>query len=151
MATVNIQRGRDQGLHPYNDYLEVGDQRKIYSFNQLPRELAEKRAKVYRHPNDMDWWSAGKGSKRWHVGLTFAELLADLALKPEIVISMSIIVILIPVTLLWISLLCDNADSLSFLSVLPVAFVLPDDAGNEPVPCDSHKIPRMDMEAWRAL
>ena len=145
LAAVNIQRGRDQGLRPYNDYLEVMGQRKIHNFNQLPRELAEKLAKVYRHPNDMDLWVGGlleKAVSDGIVGLTFAEILADQFSRFKTgdryfyeynshinpgAFTVDQLDEIRKVTMA--RLLCDNADSLSFLFVPPAAFVLPDVPG----------------------
>lgn len=35
LAAINIQRGRDHGVRPYNDYLEVTGHRKILTFDEF--------------------------------------------------------------------------------------------------------------------
>lgn len=35
LAAINIQRGRDHSIRPYNDYLEVTGHRKIVSFDEF--------------------------------------------------------------------------------------------------------------------
>lgn len=35
LASINVQRGRDHGVRPYNDYVEVTGHRKILSFDEF--------------------------------------------------------------------------------------------------------------------
>lgn len=35
LPAINIQRGRDHGVRPYNDYLEVTGHRKVVSFDEF--------------------------------------------------------------------------------------------------------------------
>lgn len=39
LASINIQRGRDHALRPYNDYLEVIGNFRIKSFNEFKPEV----------------------------------------------------------------------------------------------------------------
>lgn len=35
IAAINIQRGRDHGIRPYNDYVEVTGHRRIATFDEF--------------------------------------------------------------------------------------------------------------------
>lgn len=80
LAAINIQRGRDHGIRPYNDYLEVRDRLKIKHFNDFGNENGGKLATVYNHPDDIDLWVGGLFEHSLTdslVGPTFADIIAD--------------------------------------------------------------------------
>ncbi|KAK6734529.1 hypothetical protein RB195_017987 [Necator americanus] len=84
MATLNIQRGRDHGLRPYNDYRKLCQLQPITSFHQWPevtdKAVRERVAQLYRTPDDIDLYVGGtleepiEGSL---VGPTFACIIAE--------------------------------------------------------------------------
>lgn len=166
LAAINIQRGRDQGLRGYNDYLEVMGHRKIHSFNQLPTEMGHKISQVYHSPDDIDLWVGGlleKSVDDGIVGITFAEIIADqfsrfkhgdryfYEYNSKINPGAFAIDQLHEIRKASMArLICDNADHLTLMEVPPAAFIRGDFPGNQPVRCDSQNIPIVDLEAWRA-
>uniref|UniRef100_A0A0K0DGA4 Animal hem peroxidase n=1 Tax=Angiostrongylus cantonensis TaxID=6313 RepID=A0A0K0DGA4_ANGCA len=84
MATVNIQRGRDHDLRPYNDYRRLCQLKPITSFDEWPEvtmeKVRERVAQLYPSPNDLDLYVGGiieepiDGS---FVGPTFACIIAE--------------------------------------------------------------------------
>lgn len=40
LAAINIHRGRDHGIRPYNDYVEVSGHRRITSFDEFGPEVS---------------------------------------------------------------------------------------------------------------
>ncbi|KAH8359774.1 hypothetical protein KR093_008713, partial [Drosophila rubida] len=99
LAALNIQRGRDQGLHSYNDYLKLMGSPKLRSFDEFPKDVSthydqqnnvlmsltcpqvgNRLATVYRSPDDIDLWVGGlleQAVQDGFVGITFAEIIAD--------------------------------------------------------------------------
>ncbi|XP_064556463.1 chorion peroxidase [Drosophila montana] len=165
LAAINIQRGRDQGLRSYNDYLEVMGAPKLKNFGQLPRDIGEKLARVYRTPDDIDLWVGGlleKAVEGGIVGITFAEIIADqfarfkhgdryyyeyndkvnpAAFRPAQLQEVRKATIG--------RLICDNADHLTLHSVPLAGFVLADFPGNRLIRCDDPNLPTVDLNMWR--
>lgn len=80
LAAINIQRGRDHAIRPYNDYVEVSGHRRIASFDEFGAEVGSKLASVYHHPDDIDLWIGGLIEASRGDGLlgpTFADIIAD--------------------------------------------------------------------------
>lgn len=80
LAAINIQRGRDHAIRPYNDYLEVSGHSRVARFEDFGPELGAKLAEVYHHPDDIDLWIGGlMESARGDglVGPTFSDIIAD--------------------------------------------------------------------------
>ncbi|KAH8383684.1 hypothetical protein KR009_010037 [Drosophila setifemur] len=145
LAAINIQRGRDQGLRSYNDYLELMGAPKLQNFQQFPSQIAQKLAQVYRTPDDIDLWVGGlleQAVDGGVVGVTFAEIIADQfarfkqgdryfyeydqttnpgAFTPQQLQELR------KVTLA--RLLCDNSDRLTLQAVPVAAFVRADHPG----------------------
>lgn len=80
LAAINIQRARDHGVRPYNDYLEVGGNKRIAKFEEFGPELGAKLAEAYHHPDDVDLWIGGlleSARNDGLVGPTFGDIIAD--------------------------------------------------------------------------
>lgn len=78
IVSLNIQRGRDHALRPYNDY-RVHEGRMTH-FTQFPHNIGAKLSKVYDHPEDIDLWVGGlleAAVPGGIVGTTFANIIGD--------------------------------------------------------------------------
>nr|AAT27427.1 chorion peroxidase [Aedes aegypti] len=78
LASLNIQRGRDFAVRPYNDYREWAGLGRITDFNQLG-EVGALLAQVYESPDDVDLWPGGvlePPAEGAVVGPTFVALLS---------------------------------------------------------------------------
>ncbi|XP_053964622.1 chorion peroxidase [Anastrepha ludens] len=165
LAAINIQRGRDHALPSYNNYLLVMGHSKVHSFNDLPEEIGQKLAEIYRHPDDIDLWVGGlleDSIRDGIVGNTFAELIADQFTRyrqgdryfyeygKDVNPGAFTVAQLNEIRKASMArLICDNADHLTLNEVPPAAFVRADFALNTPVRCDSDQIPVVDLTAWR--
>ncbi|EDW32662.1 GL18268 [Drosophila persimilis] len=165
LAAINIQRGRDQGLHCYNDYLELMGAPKIKTFDQFPHEVGQKLARAYRTPDDIDLWVGGlleKAVEGGIVGVTFAEIIADQfarfkhgdryyyeydadinpgAFTPNQLQEIR--------KTTMARLICDNADRLTLQGVPVAAFIRADFPGNQMIGCDDPSLPAVNLNAWR--
>ncbi|BFG00490.1 chorion peroxidase [Drosophila madeirensis] len=165
LAAINIQRGRDQGLRTYNDYLELMGARKLKTFDQFPSEIGQKLARVYRTPDDIDLWVGGlleKAVDGGVVGVTFAEIIADqfarfkhgdryyyeydAAINPGAFTPNQLQEIR---KTTMARLICDNADRLTLQAVPLAAFVRADHPGNQMIGCDDPNLPDINLNAWR--
>ena len=63
LAALNIQRGRDHGLRPYNEYRVACNLKKAQDFSDLDQEISQdviKRLRqVYDHVDDIDLFTGG--------------------------------------------------------------------------------------------
>lgn len=151
LVAINVQRGRDHGIRPYNDYLEVSGAKRVTHFGAFGPETGHKLAHVYATPDDIDLWVGGlmeqsRGDAL--VGPTFADIIADQFYRlrsgdryffehgPQInpgAFSEAQLAEIRKTSLA--RLICDNADRIE--SVQRNAFVQGGVAGNEPVSCQS--------------
>lgn len=80
LAALNIQRGRDHALRPYNDYRAWAGLPKIQSFDELGH-VGAKLAQVYESPDDIDLFVGAllveSGSGNSLVGETFGHLISE--------------------------------------------------------------------------
>lgn len=164
LAAINIHRGRDHGIRPYNDYVEVSGYKRIQSFDEFGHEIASRLASVYHHPDDIDLWIGGLLESALPdaiVGPTFADIIADQFSKfrqgdnyfyehgPGVnpgAFSPAQLREIKKTTLA--RLICDNSDQIQ--GQPPRALIRPDVPGNAPVSCsDSVAIPVLDYSPWR--
>ena len=63
LAALNIQRGRDHGLRPYNEYRAACNLKRAASFEDLSREMTQsvidRLRQVYASVDDIDLWTGG--------------------------------------------------------------------------------------------
>ncbi|XGW08010.1 hypothetical protein V3C99_010827 [Haemonchus contortus] len=158
MATINIQRGRDHGFRPYNDYRKLCQLQPITNFNEWPevsdKAVRERVAQLYRTPDELDLYVGGvleepiEGSL---VGPTFACIIAEQFVRlrdgdrfyyeNEGVYSSAQLAALKAVTLSWV--LCNTSDGMN--RIVPNAFTI--DRGQRAVACSS--LPGLDLTAWK--
>lgn len=161
LVAFNIQRGRDHGIRPYNDYLEVSGSPRVRSFTEFGAEMGHKLSRVYATPDDIDLWVGGlmeqsRGDAL--VGPTFADIIADQFVRfrrgdryffehggdvnpgaftePQLqeIRRTSLA-----------RLICDNADQIREVPLN--AFIQTGVAGNHPVSCD--QVPGINFNPWR--
>ncbi|XP_035896814.1 chorion peroxidase-like [Anopheles stephensi] len=164
LAAINIQRGRDHAVRPYNDYRRLGGKPGAYSFDDFGIEVGHKLRSLYSHPDDVDLYVGGilePPVEGGVVGETFAELIADQISKflhgdryfysngPDTNPGHFTVQQLKEIQRVTMaSLICANAGDPHRMHVLPDAFALPHD-GNRLVDCTAHEIPRLDLSWWR--
>uniref|UniRef100_A0A182NG32 Uncharacterized protein n=1 Tax=Anopheles dirus TaxID=7168 RepID=A0A182NG32_9DIPT len=164
LAAINIQRGRDHALRPYNDYRRLVGKSGPYSFEDFGPDLGRKLHALYAHPDDVDLYVGGilePPVDGGVVGETFAEFIADQFSKfragdryfysngPETNPGHFTLPQLREIQRMTMaSLICANAGDVHRMHVLPDAFSLPHDA-NRLVDCMAHEIPRLDLSWWK--
>lgn len=80
LISLNIQRGRDEALRQYNDYLVVNGRKPIEDFHELGPIVAERLEQVYKSPHDVDLFVGGlleSSEDDAIVGPTFRDIIAD--------------------------------------------------------------------------
>ncbi|KAB0802059.1 hypothetical protein PPYR_04245 [Photinus pyralis] len=165
LAAINIQRGRDHGLRPYNDYRELVGQPRIKSFEEFGPELGERLKSVYVSVDDIDLWVGGLLEPKYGdsvLGLTFRDIIAeqfsrlkqgdkyffehDPTINPGYFTPEQLVEIR-KVTLSRI--ICDNRDGILLVRQAPNAFRKPGLPGNEYVDCTSPALPHMNLLYWQ--
>lgn len=145
LVSLNIQRGRDHALRPYNDYLELTGRARITEFDEFDFDVAQKLKNVYNSPDDIDLWVGGLLESAHDdalVGPTFAEIIADQFSKfkrgdrffyefnPETNPGYFQIQQLDEIRKVTIArIICDNSDHFSLFKMSPNAFELPQSNG----------------------
>ncbi|XP_309592.5 chorion peroxidase [Anopheles gambiae] len=75
LASLNIQRGRDHALRPYNDYRSWAGLERLTSFEQFG-PVGARLASVYEFPDDVDLWVGGLLEPPTQDGALFGETFA---------------------------------------------------------------------------
>ncbi|XP_040155935.1 chorion peroxidase-like [Anopheles arabiensis] len=164
LAAINIQRGRDHAVRPYNDYRRLSGRPGAYSFDDFGPEVGSKLRGLYPHPDDVDLYVGGilePPVDGGVVGETFAELIADQFAKfqrgdryfysngPDTNPGHFTVPQLKEIQRVTLaSLICANAGDPHQMHVVPDAFALPHE-GNRPIDCTAPEITRLDLSWWR--
>jgi len=161
LASLNIQRGRDHGLQPYNAYRQVCGMQRARSFDEFSREISSAAVRrrleeIYRHPDNVDLFAGAIAEDLLpgaRVGPTFSCIIADqfkrirdgdrLWYENPGVFTTAQLTELKQVSLARV--ICDNSDDIQ--EIQPDVFLL------APYPtglyrCDSEHIPRMNVKVW---
>lgn len=166
LIALNVQRGRDEALRPYNDYLALAGRKVVENFHEFPFEIAERLEQVYNSPADIDLFVGGlmEASEGGDaaVGPTFRDIIADQfsrlrrgdryfyehdpSINPGHFSAQQLHEIK-KITLARI--ICDNSDHIALITQSPRAFIQSNLAGNEPKECESREMPSIDLSAWR--
>ncbi|XP_053698824.1 chorion peroxidase-like [Sabethes cyaneus] len=161
LPSLNVQRGRDHAVRPYNDYRAWAGLPKIRSFHDLG-PIGSEFAKVYESPDDIDLWIGGlleTALSDGLVGQTFAHLIAEqfaslkygdryyYANSPEINPGAFTLHQLKQIQQISLaSVICANIDQRRDFYQAPRAF-LKSGPHNLPRPCNQYH--RLDFDAWR--
>uniref|UniRef100_A0A182P439 Uncharacterized protein n=1 Tax=Anopheles epiroticus TaxID=199890 RepID=A0A182P439_9DIPT len=164
LAAINIQRGRDHAVRPYNDYRRLGGKPGAYSFDDFAPDVGPKLRALYAHPDDVDLYVGGilePPVEGGVVGETFAEMIADQFSKfqrgdryfysngPDSNPGHFTLPQLKEIQRMTMaSLICGNAGEPHQMHVLVDAFALPHD-NNRPIVCTAPEIPRLDLSWWK--
>lgn len=166
LIALNIQRGRDHALRPYNDYLAVSGRKVVENFHEFPFEIAERLEQVYNSPADIDLFVGGmmESSEEFDavIGPTFRDIIADQFSRlrrgdkyfyehqPSINpghFSLQQLLEIKKITLARI--ICDNSDRIALVAQSPRAFIQSNLFGNEPIQCDSQEISSINFSLWK--
>ncbi|XP_039283319.1 peroxidase [Nilaparvata lugens] len=164
LFALNIQRGRDHGLPPYNDWREVCALPRAVSWEDLARYIdtqsVQKLRSIYGSVDEIDLFSGAVAEKPTGsaiLGPTFVCLVGDQFARlrrgdsffyeeggQSASFTEEQLSELRHASLSRI--LCDNSDDIFIIQ--PLAFVQPSFL-NQRVACDSESIPKVDLKAWK--
>jgi len=165
LASINIQRGRDHGLAPYNIWREQCGLKRFQTwdevFEAMDEATAERMRSVYEDIDDVDLFTGGMAERPvvgGIIGPTFACILGQQflnlrrgdrfwyengnhpgAFTPEQLQE-------IRKTSLS-RIICDCLDDVE--DIQPFAFLQPDLTANKRTPCRGRGIPRIDLRKWK--
>ncbi|XP_041968156.1 chorion peroxidase [Aricia agestis] len=162
LAAINIQRSRDFGIRPYNDYRRLVGLQPILDFGDHHEEDSYM---GYDDPDDVDLFVGGLSEPRISggvVGPTFAAIIADQFSRlkkgdryyyeygPSVnpgAFTLSQLHEIRKVTLARV--LCDNSDGLEFVHQALYSFLRTDHSGNPSIHCRGDRnLPEMDLSKF---
>ncbi|GLG94269.1 Chorion peroxidase [Gryllus bimaculatus] len=163
LIALNIQRGRDHAIRPYNDYRALCNLKRATSFDDLsreiPAEVITRLKRIYATVDDIDLFPGGMSERPLQGGLvgpTFACIIGIQFRQlrkcdrfwyenenPVVKFTEAQLAEIRKITLSKI--LCENMDISSDMQ--RSAFDQPSNFLNPRVPC--HSIPHIDLNAWR--
>lgn len=163
LVALNLQRGRDHGLPPYNDWREVCGLKRARTWNDLESlmdvESIERLSNLYDDVNEVDLFVAGVAERPLPgalLGPTFVCIIGDQFARLRrgdrffyeeanqlSSFSQAQLNEIRKVSLARV--LCDNSDNLVVMQ--PLAFLKPSFL-NQRVSCNSRAIPFLDLRAW---
>ena len=162
LASLNIQRGRDHGIAPYNIWREQCGLRRFRRFEEMTDVMAARTvrslSRVYDDVDDVDLFTGGLSERPvvgGLVGPTFACIIGQQFLNlrrgdrfwyenPGVFTSDQLQEIR---KTSLARAICDNLDDIEVLQ--PYAFLMIDDYSNRRISCKSRFIPRLDLNLWR--
>uniref|UniRef100_A0A0A9Z8J0 Chorion peroxidase n=1 Tax=Lygus hesperus TaxID=30085 RepID=A0A0A9Z8J0_LYGHE len=163
LIALNIQRGRDHGLPPYNDWREVCGLPRARTWNDLEAQMDPSTisilSRLYSNPDEIDLFPGAVGERRKEgamfgptliclVGDQFARLrrsdrfFYEEANQPSTFSERQLTEIK---RTSLARILCDNSDDIQLIQ--PLVFVQPSFL-NQRVTCASSAIPFVDLRAW---
>lgn len=163
LFALNLQRGRDHGLAPYNDWREVCGLKRARRWEDLEEHMEPPTilalSRLYQSIEDIDLYAGGLAERPVPgaiLGPTFLCLIGDQfarlkrgdrffyeeANQPSSFSSQQLAEIR---KTSLARILCDNSDDI--IRLQPLAFVQPSFV-NQRVHCESNTIPFMDLRAW---
>ncbi|PSN37939.1 hypothetical protein C0J52_20255 [Blattella germanica] len=163
LIALNIQRGRDHAIRPYNDYRALCNLKRATSFEDLSREIPPeviaRLKRIYATVDDIDLFPGGMSERPLQGGLvgpTFACIIGIQFRQlrkcdrywyetedPTIRFTEAQLAEIRKITLSKI--LCENMDIQSDMQ--RSSFDQPSNLLNPRVPC--HTLPHIDLNAWR--
>nr|CAI5861351.1 unnamed protein product [Callosobruchus analis] len=166
LISINIQRGRDHGIQPYNRYRELIGLPKFTSFADFGPKYAKTLASIYSSVEDVDLYVGGLLEEKAPgaiVGRVFQHIIADQFARlkkgdryffenhPRINPAYFEPAQLAEIRKISMArIICDNADGLVLGMVQPEAFRVPS-PWNQPLDCNSNNIPSIDLNKWKSI
>ncbi|GLV32003.1 Peroxinectin-like [Carabus blaptoides fortunei] len=165
LIAINIQRGRDHGLRPYNDYRELVGLPRYNHFEDFGHEASAVLQKIYASPEDVDLYVGGLMETRATgslVGPTFRDIIADqfarlrkgdkyfYDLHPSISAGHFNTVQLQELKKSSLArIICDNSDGILLTYQPKNPFRKTGLSGNELISCTSPQIPKLNLIHWQ--
>ncbi|XP_035230877.1 uncharacterized protein LOC118202791, partial [Stegodyphus dumicola] len=163
LVSLNLQRGRDHGLPPYNEYRTLCNKTRAKHFNDLkediPEHIVERIKSVYEHVDDIDLFTGGVAEQPMYgalVGPTFGCIISKQFINlrkcdrfwyetqdPFLRFTQDQLSEIRKTNIAKV--FCDNSDTI--VSIQRKAFDLPDDFLNPRMPCTN--LPSLDLSHWK--